>query len=174
MFFKCLFIFEKERETEASMIGAERETKTQNPKQAPGSEPSAQSPLRGSNSQTMRSWPELNKVRRLTSWANQVPKYFLRKKRKKRCSHGAQAVLNAARARSQFHSHPPKVSAGRATLLFPSYRQRPWDTERCHGLLTVTELIGAEAGPINGCSLVLSSAHCHGAFGLILRNLQGA
>ena len=33
----------------------ERERETQNPKQAPGSEPSAQSPTRGSNSQTARS-----------------------------------------------------------------------------------------------------------------------
>ena len=32
--------------------GAERERETQNPKLAPGSEPSAQSPTQGSNSQT--------------------------------------------------------------------------------------------------------------------------
>ena len=37
----------------------ERERETQNPKQAPGSELSAQSPTRGSNPQTARSWPEL-------------------------------------------------------------------------------------------------------------------
>ena len=36
----------------------ERERETQNPKQAPGSELSAQSLMRGSNSQTVRSWPE--------------------------------------------------------------------------------------------------------------------
>ena len=36
----------------------ERERKTQNPRQAPGSELSAQSPMRGSNPCTMRSWPE--------------------------------------------------------------------------------------------------------------------
>ena len=34
-------------------------THTQNPKQAPGSELSSQSPMWGSNSQTTRSWPEL-------------------------------------------------------------------------------------------------------------------
>ena len=39
--------------------GAERERETQNPKQAPGSELSAQSPTQGSNPQTVRSWPEL-------------------------------------------------------------------------------------------------------------------
>ena len=33
----------------------ERERETQNPKQAPGSELSAKSPMRGSNSGTMRS-----------------------------------------------------------------------------------------------------------------------
>ena len=38
--------------------GAERERETQNLKQAPGSELSAQSPTWGSNSQTARSFPE--------------------------------------------------------------------------------------------------------------------
>ena len=41
-----------------SRVGAERERETQNPKQAPGPELSAQSPTWGSNSQTARSWPE--------------------------------------------------------------------------------------------------------------------
>ena len=36
-----------------------RERETQNLKQAPGSELSAQSPMRGLNPQTTRSWPEL-------------------------------------------------------------------------------------------------------------------
>ena len=35
----------------------QRETETQNLKQAPGSELSAQSPMRGLNPQTARSWP---------------------------------------------------------------------------------------------------------------------
>ena len=39
--------------------GEEREKKTQNPKQAPGSELSAQSPTQGSNPRTVRSRPEL-------------------------------------------------------------------------------------------------------------------
>ena len=39
--------------------GAERERETQNPKQAPGSELSAQSLTWGSNPRTVRSWPEL-------------------------------------------------------------------------------------------------------------------
>ena len=38
--------------------GTETERGTQNTKQAPGSEPSAQSPTQGSNPQTGRSWPE--------------------------------------------------------------------------------------------------------------------
>ena len=46
-----MFIFERERQG-MSRGGAEKET--QNPKQAPGSELSAQSPTRGSNSQTAR------------------------------------------------------------------------------------------------------------------------
>ena len=53
-----LFLREREREGKserASRGGAERERETQNPKQDPGSEPSAQSPTRGLFSQTMRS-----------------------------------------------------------------------------------------------------------------------
>ena len=56
-FFKHLFIFETERDR--AWTGEEqRERETQNLKQAPGSELSAQSPTRGSNSRTVRSWPE--------------------------------------------------------------------------------------------------------------------
>ena len=54
-----MFIFERKRERErdknVSRGGAERDTDTQNLKQTPGSELSAQSPTRGSNSQTARS-----------------------------------------------------------------------------------------------------------------------
>ena len=46
--------YERERER-ASGVGAERERETQNLKEAPGSELSAQSPRWGSNSQTVRS-----------------------------------------------------------------------------------------------------------------------
>ena len=58
LFFKfvLMFISERERETELEW-GRDRERvgDTENPKQAPGSEPSAQSPRRGLNSQTVRS-----------------------------------------------------------------------------------------------------------------------
>ena len=53
-FFDVYFIFERETQR-ASRGGAERERETQNLKQAPGSELSAQSPTWGSNSQTVRS-----------------------------------------------------------------------------------------------------------------------
>ena len=53
-----MFIYFWERQS-VSGGGAERERETQNPKQVPGSELSAESPTRGSNSQTARSWPEL-------------------------------------------------------------------------------------------------------------------
>ena len=60
IFFKKLFLmyvyFEREREQAEE---GQREQGTQNPKQAPGSELPAESPMRGSNSRTMRSWPEL-------------------------------------------------------------------------------------------------------------------
>ena len=52
IFFNVHSLREKEREHEQ---GRGRERKTQNSKQAPGSELSAQSPTRGSNSQTARS-----------------------------------------------------------------------------------------------------------------------
>ena len=50
-----MFIFERES---VSRGGAERERETEDPKQAPDSELSAQSQTRVSNSQTMRSGPE--------------------------------------------------------------------------------------------------------------------
>ena len=40
----------RERETECELVKEQRERETQNPKQVPGSELSAQSPTRGSNS----------------------------------------------------------------------------------------------------------------------------
>ena len=40
------------------MSKGQRERETQNPKQAPGSELSAQSPVQGSDPQTVRSCPE--------------------------------------------------------------------------------------------------------------------
>ena len=52
-----MFIFKRETEHEQGR-GRERERETQNPKRAPGSELSAQSPTRGSNSRTVRSGPE--------------------------------------------------------------------------------------------------------------------
>ena len=48
-----MFIVERERERETECEqGRGRERETQNPKRAPGSEPSAQSPTRGSNPRT--------------------------------------------------------------------------------------------------------------------------
>ena len=44
-----IYFFERERQC-VSRGGAERDGETQNPKQAPGSELSAQSPIQGSNS----------------------------------------------------------------------------------------------------------------------------
>ena len=51
-FFQCLFIFERGRIQAGE---GQRERRTQNPKKAPGSELSAQSPTRGSNSRTLTS-----------------------------------------------------------------------------------------------------------------------
>ena len=50
------YLFLRQRETEGEQGRVrERESETQNLKQAPGSELPAQSPMRGSNSQTARS-----------------------------------------------------------------------------------------------------------------------
>ena len=60
-FFNCFFnvyLFLRERESESEQ-GRGKERGRQNPKQAPGSELSAQSPTWGSNSQAVRSRPEL-------------------------------------------------------------------------------------------------------------------
>ena len=58
-FFFNVYLFLTERERDRAWVGeGQRERETQNPKPAPGSELSAQSPTRGSNPQTVRSWPE--------------------------------------------------------------------------------------------------------------------
>ena len=72
-FISCTFFFnvyfstrerqrdrERDRDRDRSPVGeGQGERETQNPKQAPGSEPSTQSPSRGLNSRTERSRPEL-------------------------------------------------------------------------------------------------------------------
>ena len=60
LFLKILLTFIHFWETERDRVQAgegQRERETQNLKEAPGSELSAQSPTRGSNSRTARSWP---------------------------------------------------------------------------------------------------------------------
>ena len=55
-FFEYLFLRERDRQTDRVRAReGQRKRETQNPKQAPGSELSAQSPTRGSNPRTMRS-----------------------------------------------------------------------------------------------------------------------
>ena len=60
------------RERDRAQVGVgQRERETQNPKQAPGSELSAQSPMQGLNPHCeIMTWAE---VGRLTDWATQVP-----------------------------------------------------------------------------------------------------
>ena len=68
-----MFIFEREGDrTWAGEGQRERERETQNLKQAPSSELSAQNPVWGSNSWTARSWPEP----KLDVWATQMPRDF--------------------------------------------------------------------------------------------------
>ena len=70
-FFFLMFIFETER-NRAWVGEGQRERETQNLKQAPGSELSAQSPTRGSNPLTMRSWPEPTNYEIVTQTPNQL------------------------------------------------------------------------------------------------------
>ena len=55
----------------------QRETETQDPKQAPGSKPSAQNPMVGLNPQTMRSWPEPKSVLNQLSHPGTPEIYYL-------------------------------------------------------------------------------------------------
>ena len=52
-----VYLFLRNGERQSMMGEGQRERETQNPKQAPGSKPSAKSPTRGSNSGTVRSRP---------------------------------------------------------------------------------------------------------------------
>ena len=61
-----IFIWKTERNKVWWGTGRERDRQTQNPNQAPGSKLSAQSSTQGSNSQTVRSWLELNSDAQLT------------------------------------------------------------------------------------------------------------
>ena len=70
-----VYLFLRDRQS-MSRGGAEGEREPQNSKWAPGSVLSA--PLRGSNSQTVRSWPELkSRVECLTNWATQMPLEYI-------------------------------------------------------------------------------------------------
>ena len=75
-----MFIYfdrERERERERAWVGeGQREGETQNLKEAPGSELSAQSPMWGLNSRTVRSWPEL-KLDSQPTEPPRCPDYFL-------------------------------------------------------------------------------------------------
>ena len=57
-FFFLMFIYFWDRERQSMNGGGSEREGDKNPKQAPGSELSAQSPTQGSNSRTVRSWPE--------------------------------------------------------------------------------------------------------------------
>ena len=76
-FLKC-FIYFWQRERDRAWAGeGQRDRETQNPKQALGSELSAQSWTWGSGSQTARSWLEpKSRVGRSTDCTTQVPRYF--------------------------------------------------------------------------------------------------
>ena len=92
-FFQRLFIFGTERDRAWTGEG-QSERETQNRKQAPGSEPSAQSPTRASNSQTARSWPGwsrmLNRLRHPSAPCTQL----ILNKRTKNITWGKGSLLN--------------------------------------------------------------------------------
>ena len=69
-----IYLWKTQRDRARAEESRERE-KSQNPKQAPGSELSAQSLTQGSNPQTVRSWPELTLDIQLTEPAR-CPSFF--------------------------------------------------------------------------------------------------
>ena len=76
-YFFNVYLFLRQRETEHER-GRVRERETQNPKQAPGSELSAQSPTRGSNPRTARSRPEPKSAAQPTEPPRRPPKWLLK------------------------------------------------------------------------------------------------
>ena len=58
LFFFFFNVYFRERESQSTRGKGQREKETQNLKQVPGSEPPTQGPMWGSNSWTVRSWPE--------------------------------------------------------------------------------------------------------------------
>ena len=57
-FLTFTYFWERDRDRGQAGVGGTRERETQNPKQPPDSKLSEQSPTRGSNPRTGRSWPE--------------------------------------------------------------------------------------------------------------------
>ena len=107
-FFFSTFIYFWDRERQSmNGGGAERE----GGKQAPGSEPSAQSPTRGSNSRTGRSWPgwsrTLNRLRHPGApWFNSVFMAFLSRSFRQVRSHISQwNLLPDQGRRKQLYYH---------------------------------------------------------------------
>ena len=82
----------------------QRERETQNRKQAPGSEPSAQSPTQGSNSRTARSWPgwsrTLNRLRHPGAPKNACSKWHVRE-----VKHLLVPATLSSLLGQQFHTH---------------------------------------------------------------------
>ena len=68
---------ERKRERERASRGRAERKEEQNPKQAPGSKLSAQSPMRGSNSGTVRSWLEPKSHTNWLSHPGAPRKFFL-------------------------------------------------------------------------------------------------
>ena len=128
-FFFYVYLFLRQRET-----GSERERETQNPKQAPGSELSAQSPMRDSNSRTARSCPEAE-VGRSTDWATLAPPeslVVLKEKTKmfKRKTLSPHSRLFTFQTPPRvFHTLPP-YSAYTHNTLFPSRLWTGFDSLR--------------------------------------------
>ena len=77
-FLMFIYFWERQRQN-VSGLGAERERETQNRKQAPGSELSAQSLIWGLNPWTMRSWPKpkLSQTLNWLSYPGNSQIYFL-------------------------------------------------------------------------------------------------
>ena len=76
IFLTFIYFWETERDT-AQAGEEQREGETKNPKQTPGSELPAQSLTRGSNSRTVRSWPERKSATQATEPPRRPPFLYL-------------------------------------------------------------------------------------------------
>ena len=139
----CIQFWEDERDRARAGEG-QRERETRNPKQAPGSELSAQSQTRGSNSRTTRSQPEPE----LDAQSTEPPRcpnvYLFLRQRERESRGGAEREGDRIGSGLQAPSCQHRAPHGART-------QEPWDHDlsRCQMLSRLSHP-GAPGGVLDG------------------------